>query len=54
MNLDGISKISRERLLDELKILKPKSLKILSNNKQCLELIEIIFPQLKNLTFLIN
>ena len=49
MNLDGISKISRERLLDELKkILKPKSLKILSNNKQCLELIEIIFPQLKN------
>ena len=48
MNLDGISKLSKERLIDELKkILKPKILKNLTKDKFCLEVLEIIFPQLK-------
>ena len=48
MNIDGISKLSKERLLDELKkILKLKILKNISKDKTCLEILEIIFPQLK-------
>ena len=48
MNLDGISKLSKERLLDELKkILSPKILENINNDKFCLEILETIFPQLK-------
>ncbi len=48
MNLDGISKISKERLLDELKkILCPKILINIAKDKFSLEILEIIFPELK-------
>ncbi|MDC0455250.1 CCA tRNA nucleotidyltransferase, partial [Candidatus Pelagibacter sp.] len=49
-NIGGVSKLSSERLLDEFKKLTRSSafLKIF-NDKIGLELIEIIFPQLKNL-----
>ena len=49
-NISGISKLSSERLLDEFKKLTRSNgfLKIF-NDKVSLELIEIIFPQLKNL-----
>ena len=49
-NIGGISKLSSERLLDEFKKLTRSNafLKIF-NDKISLELIEIIFPQLKNL-----
>ena len=48
INLNGISKISKERLLDELKkILKPKILMNLCKDKVCLEIIEIVFPEFK-------
>jgi len=47
-NLDGISKLSKERLLDELKkILNKKNLINLSQDKLLLEIFKIIFPQLK-------
>ena len=47
-NLIGISKISKERLIDELKkILKPKILTKLSKDKKTLEILEAIFPELK-------
>ena len=49
-NIDGISKLSSERLLDELKKLtKSNGFIKLFKDKESLELIEIIFPQLKNL-----
>ena len=49
-NIDGISKLSSERLLDEFKKLtKSNSFIKLFKDKESLELIEIIFPQLKNL-----
>ena len=49
-NIGGISNLSSERLLDEFKKLTKSSGFIkLFNDKECLELIEIIFPQLKNL-----
>ena len=48
MNLDGISKLSKERLLDELKkILNPTILTNINKDKFCLEILETIFPQLK-------
>ena len=48
MNLDGISKLSKERLLNELKkILGPKILTNISKDKFSLEILETIFPQLK-------
>ncbi len=47
-HLIGISKLSKERLLDELKkILKPKILIKLSKDKLSLEILGTIFPQLK-------
>ena len=47
-NLDGISKLSKERLLDELKkILNKKTLINLSKDKLILEIFKSIFPQLK-------
>ena len=49
-NIIGVSKLSPERLLDELKKLtKSKGFIKLFKDKESLELIEIIFPQLKNL-----
>jgi poly(A) polymerase len=49
-NIGGISKLSSERLLDEFKKLtKSKGFTKLFKDKESLELIEIIFPQLKNL-----
>ena len=51
-NLSGISNLSKERLLDELKkYVKSNILTKLSNDKSSLELFEFIFPQLKNIKF---
>ena len=48
MNLVGISNLSKERLIDELKkILKPKVLESLSKDKIILEILVSVFPQLK-------
>ncbi len=48
MNVDGISKLSKERLLDELrKMINLKSLIKLSQDKISLEFFKIIFPELK-------
>ena len=49
-NLDGISNISKERLLDELKkYIKSLVLTKLSKDKFSIELFEIIFPQIKKI-----
>tara|TARA_Y100001970_G_scaffold261620_1_gene344935 strand:- start:399 stop:1673 length:1275 start_codon:yes stop_codon:yes gene_type:complete len=49
INIGGVSKLSKERLLDELKkIIKLDKLEKLSKDKTCLELILMIFPELKN------
>ena len=49
-NLYGISNISVERLIDELKkIINSDGFLNLFNDKESLELIEIIFPQFKNI-----
>ena len=49
-NIGGISKLSSERLLDEFKKLtKSDGFLRLFQDKDCLELIEIIFPQFRNL-----
>ena len=50
-NLNGISGISSERLLDEFKkLLKSKGFSKLPKDKDCLEIINLIFPQLKNIS----
>jgi len=50
MNIEGISKLSKERLFNELKkILKIEIIKKLNDDKQSLELFLIIFPELKNI-----
>ena len=50
VNIGGISKLSKERLLDELrKIMKIDLLEKLSKDKLSLDLILMIFPELKNL-----
>ena len=47
INLDGISNLSSERLLNELKkILKSNGFKNVSRDKENLELLSLIFPQL--------
>jgi poly(A) polymerase len=52
-NIGGVSKLSSERLLDEFKKLtKSDGFIKLFNDKESFELIEIIFPQLKNLNSL--
>ena len=49
-NIGGISKLSSERLVEEFKKLtKSDGFIKLFKDKDSLELIEIIFPQLKNL-----
>ena len=54
-NLNGISSLSNERLLDELKkFIKSNVLSKLSRDKFSIELFEIIFPQIKNIKFLRN
>ncbi len=54
-NIIGISYLSKERLLDELKkFFKSNILIKLSKDKFSLELFEIIFPQIKNLRFFSN
>ena len=50
INIGGISKLSKERLLDELKkISKLSTLEKLSQNKISSEIFLMIFPELKNL-----
>ena len=49
-NLDGVSNLSKERLLDELrKIAKLDTIEKLSKDKMSLDLISMIFPELKNI-----
>jgi len=49
MNIGGVSILSKERLLDELKkISKLDTLEKLSKDKHSLDLILLIFPELKN------
>ena len=49
INIGGVSKLSKERLLNELKkIFKLGTLEKLINEKLSLELILIVFPELKN------
>ncbi len=55
INISGISIISKERLLDELKkLLKLNQLEKLSKDKFSIELILLIFPELKNIKSVIN
>ena len=50
LNLNGVSKLSKDRLLDELKkLFRAENLEKLSKDKICLELISLIFPELKNI-----
>jgi tRNA nucleotidyltransferase/poly(A) polymerase len=52
INIGGVSKISKERLLDELKkIIKSVTLEKLVKDKISLNLISLIFPELKNVNF---
>jgi len=54
-NLDGISNLSKERLLDELKkYVKSNILTKLSKDKFSLELFEVIFPQIKKIKLFSN
>jgi len=54
-NLDGFSKISPERLLDEFKkLLHSDGFLKLGNDKFCYEIISLIFPQFKNIFILKN
>ena len=54
-NLTGISKLSKERLLNELKkFLKSNILEKLSKDKFSIELFEFIFPQIKNINIFSN
>jgi len=49
-NLSGFSKISSERLLDEFqKLLRSESFLKITKDKDCLEIINLVFPQLKNI-----
>mgnify|MGYP001252000673 FL=1 len=53
MNIGGISKLSKERLLDELKkIIKLDTVEKLYNDKLSLELFLMIFPEIKNIEIL--
>ena len=54
-NINGISLISKERLLDELKkLLKSNQLEKLSKDRFSIDLILLIFPELKNLKTIID
>ncbi|WP_440924129.1 CCA tRNA nucleotidyltransferase [Candidatus Pelagibacter sp.] len=55
INISGITIISKERLLDELKkLLKSNQLEKLSKDKFSIDLILLIFPELKNIKSVIN
>ena len=50
-NLNGISIISSERLLNEFqKLLRSDGFFKLTKNKDCLEIIKLVFPQFKNIS----
>jgi tRNA nucleotidyltransferase/poly(A) polymerase len=50
-NLSGFSNISSERLLDEFqKLLRSQGFFKLAKDKYCLEIIQLVFPQLKNIS----
>ena len=50
INIGGVLRLSKERLLDELKkITELEKLERLNKDKSCFELISLIFPELKNL-----
>ena len=50
INIGGVSKLSKERLIQELrKVIKLETLEKLSKDKICLDLILMIFPELKNI-----
>jgi len=50
-NLSGLSNISTERLLDEFqKLLRSNNFLKITNDKDCLEIINLVFPQLKNIS----
>ena len=50
-NLSGVSNISSERLLDEFqKILKSDNFLKITSDKNCLEIISLVFPQFKNIS----
>ncbi len=50
-NLSGVFRISSERLLDEFqKLSKSKGFSKLAKDKNCLEIINLIFPQFKNIS----
>ena len=50
INISGVAKLSKERLLDELrKLIKPNTIEKLSKDKISVELITTIFPELKNI-----
>ena len=54
-NLDGFSKISSERLLDEFKkLIRSKNFLKLVTDNFCLEIVQLIFPQFKNLNIFKN
>ena len=49
-NLSGVSNISSERLLDEFqKLLRTDNFLKITKDKDCLEIISLVFPQLKNI-----
>ena len=52
-NLSGFSNISSERLLEEFqKLFRSKKIFKLAKDKNCIEIINLIFPQLKNISML--
>ena len=54
-NLEGLYKISSERLLDEFKkLLNSEGFLKLNKDKDCLEIIKLIFPQLTNISIFNN
>ena len=54
-NLNGFSKISSERLLDEFKkLIRSKNFLKLVTDNFCLEIVQLIFPQFKNLNIFKN
>ena len=54
-NIDGISKISSERLIEELKkIVLSKGFLNLAKDEFSIEIIQLIFPQLKNIRIFKN
>jgi len=54
-NISGISRISKERLLDELKkLLTSKQVEKLSKDQLSLQLLLLVFPELKNIKSVLN